>query len=130
MPNAPYRHENLSIPDSDAYRCASFNLRGQAILGVVIRADQALSVKLAYGRQGVDTAAAEGTASSASLPFATAAQTFAASDADEAGTYHEFEVPTHATLAQLVLSNSSGSTAAVNYVDYSLDSMVVEDDSL
>ena len=98
------------------------------MLGVTIRCDQSLSVKVAFGRQGTDTAAAEG--GSASLPFATAAQTFASADTTEGGTYKEFAMPPCATIAQLVLSNSSGSTATVSYVDYDLDPLVVKDDKL
>lgn len=124
MPLSPYRHTGLSIANNASYRCAAFNLRGQARLGVAIRCDKALSVKLAYGRQGVNTAAVEGV-NAASLPFSTPAQTFASSDAAEGGTYHVFEVPTHATLAQLVLSNASGATATVAFVDYDIDPVIL-----
>jgi len=101
------------------------------VLGVVIRCDKSLSVKLAYGRAGVDAATAEGTSPSPSLPFGTAAQTFASSTGVESGTYHAFEVPPHATLLQLVLSNSSGSTATVASIDYDFDpETVTEEDAV
>ncbi len=132
MPKAePYRHTGLSIPNGASYRCPAFNGRGEPRLGVSIRCDKALSVKLAYGRVGVDAATVEGTAPSPSLPFGTAAQTFASSNALEGGTYHEFEVPPHATLLQLVLSNASGSTATVSTIDYEFDpETVTEEDAV
>jgi len=132
MPKAsPYRHTNLSIADGASYRCPAFNGRGEPVLGVVIRCDQALSVKLAYGRAGVDAATAEGTAPSPSLPFGLTAQTFASSASVEGGTYHTFEVPPHATLLQLILSNASGSTATVTSIDYDFDSeTVTEEDAV
>ena len=132
MPKAdPYRHTNLSIPDGEDYRCAAFNGRGEPVLGVCIRCDKALSVKLAYGRAGVDTAAAEGIASSASLPFGTAAQTFVSSAGLEGGTYREFEVPPHATLLQLILSNASGATATVASIDYDFNpETITEEDAI
>lgn len=127
----PYRHTNLSIPDGATYRCTAFNGRGEPVLGVCIRCDKSLSVKLAYGRAGVDTATAAGTAGSPSLPFGLAAQTFASADSAEGGTYHAFEVPPHATLLQLLLTNSSGSTATVAFVDYDFDSeTVTEEDAV
>lgn len=132
MPKAePYRHTGLSIPNGASYRCPAFNGRGEPVLGVVIRCNQALSVKLAYGRAGVDVATVEGTAPSPSLPFGLAAQAFASSTGNEAGTYHEFEVPPHATLLQLVLSNASGSTATVSTIDYEFDpETVTEEDAV
>lgn len=128
---SPYRHTSLSIANGAAYRCVAFNGRGEPELGVVVRCDQALSVKLAYGRAGVDTATNEGTAPSPSLPFATPAQTFASATGTETGTYHAFEVPPHATLLQLVLTNSSGSTATVTSIDYDFNSeTVTEEDAV
>jgi hypothetical protein len=129
MPKAaPYRHTSLSIANGASYRCVAFNGRGEPELGVVVRCDQALSIKLAYGRAGVDTATAEGTAPSPSLPFATPAQTFASATGAETGTYHAFEVPPHATLLQLILTNSSGSTATVDSIDYDFDSQTVTEE--
>lgn len=115
-----YRLSNASIINGETYRSASFNAAGEAILGVTISCDQALSVTVAYGRSTA-TAAAEGTASSASLPFATAATAFASNDgASEKGTYHEIELPPMAQLCQLCFTNSSGSTATLRYCDWGL----------
>lgn len=113
----PQRISPFSVPNSDAYRSDAFQLSGEPILAIVIRSDAALSVSLAYGRAS-DTAADEGTASSASLPFKTAAQACASADTAEGGTYLEFDVPPQATLAQWVFANSSGGTAAVSYCDF------------
>lgn len=129
-PLSPYRHTSLSIPDGETYRCQAFNGRGEPLLGVTLKADRALSVRVAYGRLGTHTAADEGVASVASLPFATDAQTFSSSSGAESGVYKEFEVPPHATLLQLVISNSSGATASVASVDYDFDALTVsEEDS-
>jgi len=124
----PYRHTNLSIATGKTYRCPAFNGRGEPVLGVTIRCNQALSVKVAYGRLGVDAATAAGVDIAAALPFGLAAQTFASSDTAEGGTTHTFEIPPHATLLQLLLTNSSGITATVAFVDYDFDPETVSEE--
>lgn len=113
----PVRLTSLSIPTVDTYRSAAFQANGATLLGIVVRANQALTVSLAYG-SAADTAAAEGTSSSASLPGLVAGQACASSDAAEGGTYLEFTVPPGAQKLQWAFYNATGSTATISQADY------------
>lgn len=118
----------VSIPNNDEYRSARFNIgRGMNSIGVTIKAGAALSVSLAYGLLGVDTAAASGTASSASLPYKTSATSVASnSTAAEGGTYVEITVPPMATMGQLVVVNASGGTVSSIGINAALRSQRTE----
>jgi len=118
------RTSGISIPNGTTYRLAAQRCRGESHLGVSIRSDRSLSVSVAYGR-GSATAADEGGA--ASLPYAVAAQTFAANDANEGGTHKNFALPAMAEQYQLCLTNSSGATATVTQVDEALQGNVTEE---
>ena len=112
----------ISMPDlatGSTYRSAGFFCNGQVVLGVVIKASQALSVRIAYGTRS-DSAATAGVDTSAALPFKTAATTFASSTGTEGGTYHELAVPASARVLQLVVANSSGSTVSGATIDAGL----------
>src|SRR5574343_1315154 len=109
-----------SLADSATYRSEAFNVGDKMEIGIVVKADQALSVRVAYGASS-DTAATAGTGTSAALPFVTAATSFASSaGSTEAGTYHSIAIPPSARKAQLVISNFSGSTANSITIDAAL----------
>lgn len=115
-----FRLTGAAVDNGDAYRSAKFNVGKKNSIGITVKASQALSVAIAYGRDE-DTAAASGQASSASLPFKTAATSFASeATATEGGTYHELTMPPMAQQAQLVISNASGSNVTGAVIDAAL----------
>lgn len=105
----------LSLPtiaDGETYHSPKFNIGDKACIGVTLKASQTLSIHIAYGLME-DTASAAGIDATPSLPYKTSATSFASNDdATEGGTYHELALPPSARQAQLVFTNSSGSSVA------------------